>query len=264
MAGLVYPVVVAWTWGGGWLSTLLQVGITDLAGGMSENRNFRNFLIIEKKIFCFCFRETHGNTIPAGSGVVHFTGGIAGLVGAIVVGPREGRFGQTGSFEPHNLPLAVSRQSVEACQLSLGDRKGIQRDFTLGHLSVCQIEVLGTLFLWIGWFGFNAGSIGAFHNGSSAEAVLTVGTQLARRTSHHTVNNCSSTESNHSDLAASSLRVFKRSIGHEVKVQFVMPRACTCHVTFNILARKALTTHPEVLLHKQVWRQNGDTHKPTL
>ena len=161
-------------------------------------------------------RETYGNTIPAGSGVVHFTGGIAGLVGAIVVGPREGRFGQTGSFEPHNLPLAVSRQSVEACQLSLGDRNGIQRDFTLGHLSVCQIEVLGTLFLWIGWFGFNAGSIGAFHNGSSAEAVLTVGTQLARRTSHHTVNNCSSTESNHSDLAASSLRVFKRSIGNEV------------------------------------------------
>ena len=38
----------------------------------------------------------------------------------------------------------------KSCQLSLGDRKGIQRDFTLGHLSVCQIEVLGTLFLWIG------------------------------------------------------------------------------------------------------------------
>ena len=71
-------------------------------------------------------RETHGNTIPAaGSGVVHFTGGIAGLVGAILVGPREGRFGQAGSFEAHNLPLAVSRQSVEACQLSFGDRKGI-------------------------------------------------------------------------------------------------------------------------------------------
>lgn len=229
MAGLIYPVVVAWTWGGGWLSTLLQVGITDLAGGISCHRNFHELLYI----FCFwhfnCFpfgplgaqpgqgaRETHGNTISAaGSGVVHFTGGIAGLVGAIVVGPREGRFGQTASFEPHNLPLAVSRQSVEACHLSFGDRKGIQRDFTLGHLSVCQIEVLGTLFLWIGWFGFNAGSIGAFHNGSSAETVLTVGTQLARRTSHHTVNNCSSTESNHSDLAASSLQVFKSSNGNE-------------------------------------------------
>jgi len=111
MAGLVYPVVVAWTWGGGWLSTLLQVGITDLAG----------------------------------SGVVHFTGGIAGLVGAIVVGPREGRFGQTGSFEPHNLPLAV----------------------------------LGTLFLWIGWFGFNAGSIGAFHNGLQASSAAQIAMNTA-------------------------------------------------------------------------------------
>jgi Amt family ammonium transporter len=55
MMGFVYPVVVAWTWGGGWLTDL---GYIDFAG----------------------------------SGVVHLVGGVAGVTGAIVVGPRLGRF----------------------------------------------------------------------------------------------------------------------------------------------------------------------------
>ena len=55
MMGLIYPIIVAWTWGGGWLSKL---GYLDYAG----------------------------------SGIVHLTGGIAGLIGAIVIGPRIGRF----------------------------------------------------------------------------------------------------------------------------------------------------------------------------
>ena len=54
ISAIIYPIVVKWAWGGGWLS----------------DRNFRDF---------------------AGSGVVHMTGGTASLMGAIVIGPRMGR-----------------------------------------------------------------------------------------------------------------------------------------------------------------------------
>ena len=55
MTGFIYPVVVAWTWGGGFLTSW---GFSDFAG----------------------------------SGVVHLTGGIAGLAGAVICGPRIGKF----------------------------------------------------------------------------------------------------------------------------------------------------------------------------
>jgi ammonium transporter, Amt family len=55
ITGFIYPVIVCWTWGGGWLA---EMGFTDFAG----------------------------------SGVVHLTGGIAGLVGAAICGPRLGFF----------------------------------------------------------------------------------------------------------------------------------------------------------------------------
>jgi Amt family ammonium transporter len=63
----------------------------------------------------------------AGSTVVHLQGALAALAGALLLGPRIGRFGQDGRAHPipgHNMPYAV----------------------------------LGTLILWFGWFGFNAGS----------------------------------------------------------------------------------------------------------
>jgi len=63
----------------------------------------------------------------AGSGIVHMVGGMAGLVGAYVMEPRIGRF--DGEGKPVCLP---------------------------GHSSV--LAVLGTLILWVGWFGFNPGS----------------------------------------------------------------------------------------------------------
>merc|ERR1719454_2411095 len=68
-----------------------------------------------------------GFTDFAGSGIVHLTGGMGALMGAIVVGPRKGRFDQGTSedaFNPHSLPLVV----------------------------------LGTFILWFGWYGFNCGS----------------------------------------------------------------------------------------------------------
>ncbi len=89
LTGLVYPISGMWKWGGGWLDAL----------------GFHDF---------------------AGSVVVHAVGGFAGLAGAIVLGPRLGRFvsGKSIPMPGHNLALAS----------------------------------LGVLILWVGWYGFNPGS----------------------------------------------------------------------------------------------------------
>ena len=88
---LIYSVVSHWIWhSGGWLFGL---GMQDFAG----------------------------------STVVHYQGALAALAGAILLGPRIGKFGHDGRANPipgHNMPYAV----------------------------------LGTLILWFGWFGFNPGS----------------------------------------------------------------------------------------------------------
>ena len=87
---IIYPVVGHWVWGGGWLS---EMGFVDFAG----------------------------------STVVHGVGGGMALAGAIIVGPRIGKYMPDGSVKPmpaHNFPLAA----------------------------------LGVLILWLGWFGFNGGS----------------------------------------------------------------------------------------------------------
>jgi Amt family ammonium transporter len=63
----------------------------------------------------------------AGSTVVHYQGALAALAGALLLGPRIGKFGHDGRANPipgHNMPYAV----------------------------------LGTIILWFGWFGFNPGS----------------------------------------------------------------------------------------------------------
>src|SRR5579871_911082 len=98
MSMFLYPLYGNWVWGGGWLS---QLG-ANLGLG-------------------------HGHVDFAGSSVVHMTGGFAGLAGAIMLGPRIGKFrrgGAIGLLPGHNLPMAV----------------------------------IGTLILAFGWFGFNAGS----------------------------------------------------------------------------------------------------------
>jgi len=103
MTSVIYPIVVAWMWSGnhGWL--------TKPENGVKKHLNEVGF------------------TDFAGSGIVHLTGGIGALVGAIVVGPRKGRFDPSSSeseFNPHSLPMIV----------------------------------LGTFILWFGWYGFNCGS----------------------------------------------------------------------------------------------------------
>ena len=65
--------------------------------------------------------------------MVHLTGGVAGLMGTIVLGPRKGRFENPEEFECHNLPLVV----------------------------------LGTFSLWFGWYGFNPGSTLGMHDGAT-------------------------------------------------------------------------------------------------
>src|SRR3989344_9262268 len=90
LVGLIYPITGHWIWGGGWLA---KSGFWDFAG----------------------------------STVVHSVGGWAALTGAIILGPRFGKFGPNGRINAipgHNMALAL----------------------------------IGALVLWLGWFGFNPGS----------------------------------------------------------------------------------------------------------
>jgi ammonium transporter, Amt family len=95
---IFYPLFGAWTWGGGWLNQL----------GNNVGLGF-------------------GYVDFAGSGVVHAVGGAASLAGALVIGPRIGKFGKDGkarALPGHHIPMAL----------------------------------LGTFILLFGWFGFNAAS----------------------------------------------------------------------------------------------------------
>merc|ERR1719203_18476 len=70
----------------------------------------------------------------AGSGIVHLVGGVGALVGIIVVGARHERWEKPDDFSAHSIPFCV----------------------------------LGTFFLWFGWYGFNPGSTGAMHDKDTA------------------------------------------------------------------------------------------------
>lgn len=91
LTAIIYPIAGAWKWGEGWLHVM----------------GFQDF---------------------AGSTLVHSVGGWAALTGAIILGPRYGKYGPDGRIQKpmpgSNLPLAA----------------------------------LGTFILWFGWFGFNGGS----------------------------------------------------------------------------------------------------------
>lgn len=113
----VYPLYGNWVWGGGWLS---QLGAN--------------------------FHLGHGVVDFAGSSVVHLVGGIAALAGAIVLGPRIGKFNTDGTVNTiagHNIPMAL----------------------------------LGTFILALGWFGFNAGSTLA--GGDLRISIVAVNTMMA-------------------------------------------------------------------------------------
>ncbi len=110
---IIYPIYGHWVWGGGWLSKLpFGAGHVDFAG----------------------------------SGVVHTVGGFVGLAGAILLGPRFGKYGKDGK------PKAIPGHSI-------------------------TLSALGTFILWFGWFGFNPGSTFSAHQ--LRIAVIAVNTNLA-------------------------------------------------------------------------------------
>ena len=106
LAGILYPIVMGWQWGGGWLAA----------------RGFSDF---------------------AGSTLVHSTGGAAALAGAIILGPRLGRFNKKGGAAAIK-PFAASS---------------------------IPLVTLGVFVLWLGWFGFNGGSQLAMGTADDAIAV---------------------------------------------------------------------------------------------
>ncbi len=113
----VYPLYARWVWGGGWLA---QLG--------------RNFGL------------GHGVVDFAGSSIVHMVGGVAGLAGALVLGPRMGKYRANGNptaIPGHHIPMAVA----------------------------------GCLILFFGWFGFNAGP--AMADGGVRLGVISINTMLA-------------------------------------------------------------------------------------
>ena len=90
ISALIYPIEAHWIWGGGWLS---QMGFHDFAGSCA----------------------------------VHMVGGVAALIGAIILGPRIGKYSKSGksrAIPGHNLTVGA----------------------------------LGVFILWFCWFGFNCGS----------------------------------------------------------------------------------------------------------
>jgi Amt family ammonium transporter len=105
LVGIMYPITGHWAWGGGWLAKL---GFWDFAG----------------------------------STVVHSVGGWAALAGAILLGPRLGKYAKDGRIQPipgHNMTSAT----------------------------------IGALVLWFGWFGFNPGSTMAASPGDIARIAVT-------------------------------------------------------------------------------------------
>jgi len=79
----------------------------------------------------------------AGSGIVHMAGAAAALAGVLLIGPRKGKYGKDGSVK-----------AIPGCNLPLA--------------------TLGTFILWMGWFGFNGGSVLATASVESANAVAVV------------------------------------------------------------------------------------------
>ena len=101
---VIYPIVGHWVWGGGWLADL---GFMDFAG----------------------------------DSVVHSVGGWAALAGAMLLGPRIGKYGKDGK------PKAIPGHSM-------------------------SLAVIGLFVLWLGWFGFNPGSTMSFQNPSDVFHIL--------------------------------------------------------------------------------------------
>ena len=146
VTGVVYAVPVHWVWAdGGCMSvwhgtTLLDVGVIDFAG----------------------------------SGLVHMVGGLGGLVGSVMLGPRLGRF----PADAYRRSLAARLAVAGAREPDAGKGKADDLRGFAGHNAT--LTALGVYCLWFGWFGFNAGCSGGLSGGGAKVAALAaVNTALA-------------------------------------------------------------------------------------
>ena len=116
ISALIYPIEAHWIWGGGWLA---QLGFHDFAGSCA----------------------------------IHMVGGIAALVGAIMVGPRIGKFEKdskgkvtkVNAFPGHNIPIGA----------------------------------LGVFILWLGWYGFNGAACTSVDQLASVFVTTTIAPSIA-------------------------------------------------------------------------------------
>ena len=117
ISAVIYPVEAHWVWGGGWLSTL--------------DTPFHDF---------------------AGSGVIHFVGGLCALIGASILGPRIGKFtkDENGNVKVNAIP---------------------------GHS--LTIGALGCFILWFGWYGFNGAAATSVEQLGSIFVTTTIAPAIA-------------------------------------------------------------------------------------
>ncbi len=113
MTGFIYPMEGNWTWGGGSVFGLYNLG---------DDFGFSDF---------------------AGSGIVHMAGASAALAAVLLLGPRKGKYTKDGRVVP-----------IPGCNLPLA--------------------TLGTFILWLGWFGFNGGSVLKLGDVANANSVAMV------------------------------------------------------------------------------------------
>jgi len=146
-----------WGSSGGWVTWLVgavfaMTAATIVSGAVAERMNFKAYVFVAAVMTAVIYPVSEGitwwggllasggflgNALGvgyldfAGATVVHMLGGIAGLVGAYMVGPRKGRYDENGNSRP--IP---------------------------GHSML--LAVLGTLILAFGWYGFNVGTSSIF------------------------------------------------------------------------------------------------------
>jgi Amt family ammonium transporter len=112
MSFFIWPLIAAWTWGHGWMEKIGDVGYTDFAG----------------------------------SAIVHIPAGVGALAGAVICGPRDGRFDEARGKEmyPHAMPLVV----------------------------------FGAFVIWFGWYGLTCGHTLALHSALQAALAAQVATNV--------------------------------------------------------------------------------------
>lgn len=111
LSAVVYPIEAHWIWGGGWLS---QLGFIDFAG----------------------------------STAIHMVGGISAFIGALILGPRIGKYGKNGKVN-----------AIPGHSLTLG--------------------ALGVFILWFGWYGFNGAAAATTDNLGQIFMTTTIAPALA-------------------------------------------------------------------------------------